>query len=232
MSGTRAKFTPSHAAISCLVTLLLVIADYACVLPQMEDGEVELCEHRGWPGPEDDWSQYEIQSAPFVKADNSLLKPPVVQMLVENGEIETFTDGKLFTAHWVNKYTRLELDQTLPVPWPDPTSGRFPCHVRMLTDKLPWSVTIVGLSSADVDVVTGEPLTDGIRYECGRFGHRPCVHLNDEGFVEIHPIPQPLLDLPYLVVFAMWMIHPYERTGQPEDPPSMFATWLFRFSEE
>ena len=231
MGAAPAKFTPTRAVTSCLM-LIFALFGCVCVSPQVEDGELDLCEHRGWPGPEDDWSQYEIQSAPFVRAENSLIKPPVVQMLVEDGENEAFVDGELFTAHWVNKYTRLERAQTLPVPWPDPTDGRFPCHVRALTDKLPWSVTIVGLTSVDVDAVTGEPISDGIRYECGQFGNRPCVHLNDDGFVEIHPIPQPLLDLPYMVVFAMWMIHPYDRTGQPEDPPSMFATWLFRFPEK
>ena len=189
-----------------------------------------MCEHRGWPGPDDDWSQYEVQNASFARPEGVPFQPPVTQVADQDDESATFTDGALLTADWIHKDIRLEQRPTEPWPWPASDSFKSPCHVRMLTDKQPFSVTIIGYEEVDHD--TGEPeIRTGIRYECGRAEPRPCVHLNDDGFVEIHPIPIAILHTPYLIVFATWSIHPFERGDQPGDPATASASWLFHFPE-
>ena len=187
--------------------------------------EEEVCEHRGWEGPDDEWHQYAVSWAGTERED-TLLEPPVTQMMVVDGEGVAFVDGKRDLTDWTHKYGSWDEESTI-IPWPDPTVGKRPCHFRILADIPPRYVTIIGAPGVNPD---NGKLVDGLTYECGRFGHRPCARLNDDGFVEIYPIPEVLLDSPYLLIQGHWNTHPKDRIEPAHG--HLMSAWLFNFSEE
>ena len=213
---------------SVFVVALSALVASSCASPTPQAVEEEVCEHRGWEGPDDEWNQYPT-SWSGTEIEDTLLEPPVVQMMVADGEGEdSFVEGYRFKTDWTHKYGSWD---ELPTTWlwPDPEAGKRPCHFRILADIPPRGVTVVGASGMDPDNgwLTGERLV----YECGRFGHRPCTHLDDDGFVEIYPIPEAILDSPYLIIQGHWWIHPKDWIG-PGHGHLMAAAYLFNFSEE
>ena len=190
----------------------------------MED---EVCEHRGWEGPDDEWNQYPVSST-YSEPDETLLEPPVTQMMVVDGEEVAFVEGYRFETDWIHKYGSI-YDLFDSVSWPDPVElGGRPCHFRILTDIPPWYVTLVG--APGVDPSNGWMVGERIIYECGRFGYRTCAHLNDDGFVEIYPIPESLMDSPYLMIQGHWFTHPKDRVEPAYG--HLLAMYLFNFSED
>lgn len=188
------------------------------------------CPH-DWMGPEDDWEQYQY-SSPLVPTTSPPQEPPKVQMVVGSESQQSLEDGVLYLADWITQDSHLTLvpNPSEVAPWPESVVDGSPCHVKILTDVLPVSVVIAGFQADDL-LDTGHPREAygwTLLYECGRFGDRPCVKQSDDGTVEIHPIPAPLLKLPYLAVSLSWGGSP---TGQAYgDREGVSATWLFRFS--
>ena len=217
----------------CQAALCLVLALpalFACssssASPTPQEVEEEVCEHRGWEGPDDEWNQYPT-SWSGTEHEDTLLEPPVVQMMVvgEEGEA-SFVEGFRFETDWTHRYgSWYELATTYL--WPDSEVGKRPCHFRILADIPPRRVTIIG--GPDVDPDSGK-MVSGFSYECGRGGDRPCAHLDDDGFVEIYPIPEAILDSPYLLIQGHWNTHP--KDWIEPDHVHLMAAYLFNFSGE
>ena len=220
----------SRAVALYLIVALSVLVATSCASPTLQEGEVEeeVCEHRGWEGPNDEWNQYPV-SYSYTEHEDTLLEPPVVQMMVVDREDVAFVDGKRYSVDWAHKYGSWYEDPTI-IPWPDPTVGKRPCHFRILADIPPRRATIVGAPSVNPD--NGWMARDGrLVYECGRGGDRPCAHLDDDGFVEVYPIPEAILDSPYIIIQGHWIVHPKDRIEEPVRA-HLSVTWLFSFSEE
>ena len=217
---------------------LIAIAFIGCAAPPMTgqptslEGYEASCTHGRWDGPDDDWASYAVLSSGYVREQPTLFEPPTVQMVLEDGAGATYVEGALYFADWVTKRRRMTVEPIEPAPWPVPLAGP-PCHVRVLTDVMPNWVSVSGTPADAIDPETGVPPdeTAVVWYECGRFGDRPCVHLNDDGLVELRPIPAALLDLPYITVFASWSVALEDRDDSPSAPASVSASWLFRFAE-
>ncbi len=227
--------------IAAAMSMVIAAACIPAASEQEDEDTAEVCAHKNWPGPDDDWMDYPY-SSPFVKETPPPPGPPTVQMVVEDESGETFVDGVLFYSDWVigdirTIYDPMELDVVESMPWPDAADVSPPCHVRILANTLPSDVGIIGFAADFLDPVTGLPPDDlldpwTLRYECGRFGDRVCVHFNEDGLVEIYPIPAPLLDLPYLIVFAVWPTLYEYRMEHLEEPGSVRANWLFQFPDK
>ena len=219
----------NRAVAFCLIVALSALVASSCSSPTPQEGEVEeeVCEHRGWEGPNDEWNQYPV-SYSYTEHEDTLLEPPVVQMMVVDGEGEvSFVEGYRFQTEWTHKHGSWEeIPPTLQ--WPDSEVGKRPCHFRILADIPPRGVSLGAAPGIDPD--SGE-FVDGFSYECGRGGDRPCAHLDDDGFVEVYPIPEAILDSPYLIIQGHWNVHPKDMI---EDPirAQMMAAYLFNFSEE
>lgn len=225
-----------NPTVSYIVAALAALALIGCAAQpsaQPARGDYEAtCTHGRWDGPDDDWADYAVLSSAYIKGEPTLFEPPTVQMVLEDGAGERYVDGAIYFADWITKRRRMTVEPVEPILWPDPSPGP-PCHVRVLTDILPNWVSVTGTPADAIDPKTGVPPdeTAVVRYECGRFGDRPCVHLNDDGFVELRPIPAALLDLPYITVWASWSVGLEDRDESPGAPASVYASWLFRFAE-
>ncbi len=192
-----------------------------------------MCGHRDWMGPDDEWRDYQMV-APTFRAQRTPLEIPSARMAVESESGVSYVDGALYTAEWFAEDGDAIIEPSIPVLWPKPAKTERPCHMLILTDYMPLTVMMMGFSSDAINPETGFPLDEGaptLGYQCGRFGTRECVHLNEDGFVELYPIPAPLMDLPYIVALITWQLHPADREGKPNDPVESQATWLFRFAE-
>ena len=224
--------------ISYIVAALVAIAFMGCAAPTPDapasEGYEATCTHGRWDGPDDDWADYAVLSSAYIKGEGepTLFEPPTVQMVLEDGAGERYVDGAIYFADWITKRRRMTVEPIEPVLWPNPSPGP-PCHFRALTDVLPNWVSVTGTPADAIDPKTGVPPDETaiVRYECGRFGERPCVHLNDDGLVELRPIPAALLDLPYISVWASWSVALEDRDDSPGAPASVYASWLFRFAE-
>ena len=220
--------------VSYIVAALAALALIGCAAPPASEGYEASCTHGRWDGPDDDWADYAVLSSAYIKGEGepTLFEPPTVQMVLEDGAGERYVDGAIYFADWITKRRRITVEPVEPAPWPDPSPGP-PCHFRVLADVLPNWVSVSGTPADAIDPETGVPPdeTAVVRYECGRFGDRPCVHLNEDGFVELRPIPADLLDLPYIAVWASWSVALEDRDDSPDAPASAYATWLFRFAE-
>ena len=221
---------PLNRAVSfCLIVALSALVASSCASPTPQEGEVEeeLCEHRGWEGPDDEWNQYPV-SYSYTEHEGTLLEPPIIQMMVVDGEGEvSFVEGYRFQTEWTHKYGSWEEIPTT-LQWPDSEVGKRPCHFRILADIPPRQVSLGAAPGIDPD--SGE-FVDGFSYECGRGGDRPCAHLKDDGFVEVYPIPEAILDSPYLMIQGHWSVHPKDMIEEPVRP-IMMAAYMFNFSEE
>ena len=94
------SLTLSRAAASCMIATLPAL--FACSIssasptPQEVEVNEEVCEHRGWEGPDDEWNQYPT-SWSGTEVEDTLLEPPVIQMMVVDGEGEvSFVEGYRF----------------------------------------------------------------------------------------------------------------------------------------
>ncbi len=221
------SLTPNRAAASCLIVALSVLVSFSCASPTLQEGEAEeeVCERRGWEGPDDEWNQYPT-SWSTTEPEDTILEPPVAQMTVVDGEGEAFVEGYRFQTEWTHKYGSWDELPTAYL-WPDSEVGKRPCNFRIMTDIPPRRVTIIG--GPGVDPYSGK-LVSGLTYECGRGGDRPCAHLSDNGFVEVYPIPEAILDSPYLIIQGHWWVHPKDRIEPAH--AHLLAAWLFNFSEE
>ena len=226
------KPTVPHTIAAALIAIAIIGCAAPTTAQPTSEGYEASCTHGRWDGPEDDWADYAVLSSAYVRAQPTLFEPPTVQMVLEDGAGERYVEGALYFADWITKRQRMTVDPIEPAPWRAPSPGP-PCHVRVLTDVMPNWVSVSGTPADAIDPKTGVPSdeTAVALYECGRFGDRPCVHLNDDGIVELRPIPAALLDLPYITVFASWSVAPEDRDDSPGAPASVSASWLFHFAE-
>lgn len=180
------------------------------------------------PDANEQWREPE---GAFVEIPDPLMEPPTVRIYMENSDDARFVDGERYTADWIHKYNRLTQRPAAPIPWPEPVSGK-PRSIRILTDFRPFEAAVIGYDS--VDAASGEPAgaEAGARYECGRFGPESCVYPHPDGHVEIVGVPSEILEMPYLIVFAIWPISHFARGDRPDDPTITSASWLFRFSQK
>ena len=196
-----------------------------------------MCDHRDWQGPDNDWLGYGYQvSTPASGLQRTPHEVPKAQMVTEDEPGESYVEGILYTTEWFVEGAPVFIEGDIPAPWPESAKSDPPCHLRILADFMPLSVTIMGFADGDLDQETRLPSDEGsggLRYECGRVGDRVCVHLNDDGFVEIYPIPAPLLELPNIAALITWPIHPSDMPNDSNNITPHFsqATWLFRFAE-
>lgn len=226
------RFSP-HSRFAYAVSVFLMLLCVGCALahptPYDGDGEnADMCVKENVHDTDEQW--WEPKGA-FVRVpDSPLMEPPTVRIFVETNPDGRFADGMRYTADWIHKDNRLTQRPVIPVPWPERTQGKA-CSIRILTDFRPFSVVVIGYD--EIDPVSGEPPTADVdtRYECTRFGPESCTYPHPDGYVEIVGVPQDILDQPYVIVFAIWPIGLPGRGDQPDDPSTLAASWLFRFSD-
>jgi len=156
--------------------------------------------------------------------------------IVSGGSVSAVVDGDLLSAEWdfISATPTLVAGREPPFIWPEATViDSSNSVVRFLTDVKPGLVFVEGYPGLNPDG-SGIPIgaeVDGVgpyaEYECALGQIDPCMREGADSFVELHRIPNDILDLPYLFVFAKWSIFP------DDDPDGQaLANWVFHVVPE
>ena len=168
-----------------------------------------------------------IEGEPFIRAYPPPEEPPVVQVVIDGVAGEITVNGYLHVVDW-NIPPRPQIKEAVePLKWPDDVeSHTFPPRaIRVLTDSRPRFVVVMGYEGPEPPGVDdSDDILPSADYECHRSEIDKCMRVTLDGYIQLGEIPQQVLQLPYLVVFAAWDV-------PSDDNPIVYANWLFNLKE-